>query len=53
MIYEVDAHTGAQALRIRPGLIARRLPQPGKYLVFESVADAIGHPTAQIMEPSP
>lgn len=45
MIYEVDARDGSHALAKRNGMIARPLPQPGKYLVFENVEDAIGHPT--------
>ena len=47
MVHEVDARDGQHALTIRKGLIARPLPQPGKFLVFERVEDAIGHPTAK------
>lgn len=47
MVHEVDARSGFHALTIRQGLIARAAPQPGKFLVFERVEDAIGHPTAR------
>jgi hypothetical protein len=48
MVYKVDARDGCHALKIRKGLIARPLRQPGKFLVFERVEDAIGHPSGQV-----
>jgi hypothetical protein len=46
MVHEVDAPSGSRALQIRKGMIARPTGQPDKYLVFERVDDAIGHPSA-------
>lgn len=50
MIHEVDATSGYTALRIRSGMIARQLPQHGKFLVFETVEEAIDHPTSRFQK---